>query len=125
MNDCRIIVFFSISQHDWTCLSFLVACGRRLFSVCRYFVCCFVCCLLRLSGLQVESISLTLSALGNFSMHRNNVTSLSLMLHVFFSDSNVISGRSCLSISSVDREHFSSVSLVDSFYDAMCLLTEM
>merc|ERR1712118_564137 len=64
-----------------------------------------VCCVFRSSGLQVESISLNLSALGNFSTYRKDLTSLSLMLQCAF-------GRSCLSISSIDREHFSSVSLV-------------
>merc|ERR1712118_607916 len=69
-----------------------------------------VCCVFRSSGLQVESISLNLSALGNFSTYRKDLTSLSLMLHVVF-DSNVLSVE-VVSISSIDREHFSSVSLV-------------
>ena len=40
--------FLSTSQHDWVCLSSRVARGRRRIYVYRHFVCCFVCCLLRL-----------------------------------------------------------------------------
>jgi hypothetical protein len=89
MEDCIIHnSLFSVSQHDWMCLSFLGVRGRRRFSVCRHFVCCSKSA--DIVRLQVASISLEFFRVVQLE-HGSKGCHIVESDVAYFYDSNVIS----------------------------------